>query len=63
MRRRRPGRFADRRIGIEDPDAVRLALAGDASPDLAARCAALRDALLAGAVTVPEQWSGAGWAP
>jgi basic membrane protein A len=57
------GRFADRRIGLEDPAAVRLALAADVDPALAARCEALRIAVLSGAVPVPEHWSGTEWAP
>jgi basic membrane protein A len=57
------GRFEDRRIGLEDPAAVRLALAADVDPLLATRCEALRIAVLSGAVAVPEHWSGADWAP
>ena len=56
-------RFEDRRIGLEDPAAVRLALAADVDPALAARCEALRIAVLSGAVPVPEHWSGTEWAP
>ncbi|MGX9962938.1 BMP family ABC transporter substrate-binding protein [Roseomonas sp. F4] len=56
-------RFADRRIGLEAPEAVRLALAPDVSPDLAARLEVLRGAILAGAVRVPEVWEGPSWAP
>ncbi|NKC30827.1 BMP family ABC transporter substrate-binding protein [Roseomonas sp. BU-1] len=57
------GRFADRRIGLEAPEAVRLALAADVPPALAARVAALQAAVLAGEVTVPEAWSGPAWTP
>jgi basic membrane protein A len=56
-------RFQDRRIGLEEPAAVRLALATDVPLDLARRVAALREAVLAGAVTVPEAYSGPEWAP
>mgnify|MGYP000222538486 CR=1 FL=1 len=48
------GRFVDRRLGLEEPAAVRLALAGDVDPALAARVAALREAVLSGAVEVAE---------
>lgn len=57
------GRFAERRIGLEEPAAVRLALAADVSAGLAARLDGLRDQILSGAVTVPEAWSGPAWAP
>ncbi|MBU8539905.1 BMP family ABC transporter substrate-binding protein [Falsiroseomonas tokyonensis] len=57
------GDFADRRIGLEAPEAVRLALAADVPPALAARLDQLREAILQGALTVPEAWAGAEWAP
>ncbi|MGG5885693.1 BMP family ABC transporter substrate-binding protein [Falsiroseomonas sp. HC035] len=57
------GAFTDRRIGLEAPEAVRLALAADVAPDLAARIDALRDEILSGAVRVPEDWPGRDWAP
>jgi basic membrane protein A len=56
-------RFADQRIGLESPQAVRLALASDVPADLAARLEALRGAILSGAVRVPEEWAGEAWAP
>lgn len=56
-------RWEDRRIGLEDPAAVRLAYAADVAPALAARCEALRIAILGGAVDVPEHWSGEEWTP
>ncbi len=56
------GRFEDRRIGLEDP-AVRLALAAEVTPGLAARLAALRDDLLAARVAVPEHYDGPEWSP
>lgn len=56
-------RWEDRRIGLEDPAAVRLAYAADVAPELAARCEALRIAVLGGAVEVPEHWAGAEWRP
>lgn len=57
------GSFADRRIGLEAPEAVRLALAAEVPPELAARLEALRADLLAGRVRVPEAWPGRDWAP
>jgi basic membrane protein A len=57
------GRFEDRRIGLEAPEAVRLALAADVPADLAARLDSLRAAVLEGAVRVPEAWQGPEWAP
>lgn len=56
-------RWEDRRIGLEDPAAVRLAYAADVAPAIAARCEALRIAILGGAVEVPEAWSGTEWTP
>jgi basic membrane protein A len=56
-------RWEDRRIGLEDPAAVRLAYAADVAPELAARCEALRIAILGGAVEVPEHYDGAEWKP
>lgn len=58
----RDGRFEDRRIGLEHPEAVRLMLARDAAA-FAPRLEALREDLLAGRVAVPEGWAGAEWAP
>ena len=57
------GRFTDRRIGLEAPEAVRLALAPEVDAALAARLAALRDAVMAGELAVPEAYGGAEWAP
>ncbi|WP_137177413.1 BMP family ABC transporter substrate-binding protein [Roseomonas sp. AR75] len=57
------GRFADARIGLERPEAVRLALAADVGPALAERLDALRTEILAGAVAVPEHYDGAEWRP
>ena len=57
------GRFQDRRIGLEDAAAVRLALAADVPGDLAERLDALRRAVLAGEVVVPEAWCGVEWRP
>jgi basic membrane protein A len=56
-------RWEDRRIGLEDPAAVRLAYAADVAPELTARCEALRIAILGGAVAVPEHWDGEEWRP
>ncbi|MFN6954825.1 MAG: BMP family ABC transporter substrate-binding protein [Acetobacteraceae bacterium] len=56
------GRFADRRAGIGS-GAVRLALAADVSPEVAARLDALAAALAAGEVTVPEHYEGPEWSP
>jgi len=56
------GRFEDQRIGLEHA-AVGLALAPDVAPALAARVAALRQAVLGGQVAVPETYRGAEWAP
>jgi basic membrane protein A len=57
------GRFADRRLGLETPAAVRLTLAADVSPEVAVRLDALRKAIIDGTVTVPEHWSGPEWSP
>jgi len=59
----RDERFEDRRLGLETASAVRLALAPDVAPDLAQRLDALREAIIAGEISVPEHWSGAEWAP
>ncbi|WP_372619829.1 BMP family ABC transporter substrate-binding protein [Falsiroseomonas sp.] len=57
------GRFTDRRIGLEAPEAVRLALAADVDPELATRVEALRGAILSSAVAVPEHYDGPEWMP
>jgi basic membrane protein A len=57
------GAFTGRRIGLEAPEAVRLALAADVPQDLATRLDGLRDAIRSGAVRVPEEWPGRDWAP
>jgi basic membrane protein A len=57
------GRFADRRLGLEAPEAVRLALAPDVGRELAGRIEALRTAILAGEVAVPESYGGPEWSP
>jgi basic membrane protein A len=57
------GRFADRRIGLDDPATVRLALAADVAPALAARLDALRDGILDGKLDVPESYDGPEWRP
>jgi basic membrane protein A len=57
------GRFEDSRIGLEAPEAVRLALAADVPMALAARVEALAAAILSGAVAVPEHFDGAEWMP
>jgi basic membrane protein A len=57
------GRFQDRRIGLEEPAAVRLALAPDVAPDLAARVDALRDGIRDGSVAVAERYDGPEWKP
>jgi basic membrane protein A len=59
----RDGRFEDRRIGLEAPQAVRLTLARDVTPHLAARMERLRAAMLDGRVEVPDHWTGKEWAP
>jgi basic membrane protein A len=55
--------FRDARIGLETPAAVRLALAPDVPPDLAARCAALAAEVVAGRVDIPERYDGPIFAP
>jgi basic membrane protein A len=57
------GRFADRRIGLEMPGAVRLALAPDVPPAIAARLDALAEAVRSGALPIPETYGGPEWAP
>ncbi len=57
------GRFEGQRIGLEAPQAVRLALARDVAPELTARVTALAKDVLAGVVEVPETYEGAEWAP
>ena len=59
----RDERFEDRRLGLETPQAVRLALAPDVAPELARRLDDLREAIIAGAIPVPEHWSGTEWSP
>ncbi|WP_439597781.1 BMP family ABC transporter substrate-binding protein [Falsiroseomonas sp.] len=56
-------RFADRRIGLEVQEAVRLTLAADVPPALATRLDQLREEVLSGALRVPETWAGEEWAP
>jgi len=55
--------WREARIGLEHPAAVRLALAPDVPPDLAARCAALAEDVAAGRVAVPEHFGGAEFTP
>lgn len=55
--------WQDRRIGAEQPEAVRLALAADVPGALAARCAALAEDLVAGRLAVPEHYEGPIFAP
>lgn len=57
------GRFADRRIGLEDAASVRLALAPDVPRALAARLDMLAEAVRSGAVPVQETYDGPEWAP
>jgi len=57
----RADRFEDRRLGLESPAAVRLALARDVSPALAQQVEWLRAAIIRGVLTVPEHWSGTEW--
>lgn len=57
------GRFVDRRLGLGEPEAVRLALAPDVGRELALRIDALRVAILAGEVAVPESYGGPEWGP
>lgn len=56
-------RFEDRRLGLETPQAVRLALAPGVAPELAQRLDGLREAIIGGAIPVPERWSGTEWTP
>lgn len=55
--------FADARIGLETPAAVRLALAPDVPPALAARCGALAAEIAGGRIAVPEHYDGPSFAP
>lgn len=55
--------WRDARVGIAQPDAVRLALAPDVPAGLAARCAALAEELAAGDVAVPEHFDGPQFTP
>jgi basic membrane protein A len=57
------GTFTDRRIGLEAPEAVRLALSPDVPGEIAWRLDALRAQILAGAVEVPESYGGPEWQP
>jgi len=57
------GRFEGRRIGLEEPEAVRLAFARDVAPELRERIEGLRDEVLSGAVIVPEGYAGPEWHP
>ncbi len=55
--------WRDARIGAEQPAAVRLALAPDVPPALAARCAALAEQIAAGRIVVPEHYDGPEFMP
>lgn len=55
--------WRDARIGAEQPEAVRLALAPDVPPALAARAAALAQDVAAGRIAVPEHHDGAEFMP
>jgi basic membrane protein A len=48
----------DARIGLERPEAVRLALAPDVAPALATRLGALAEDVIAGRITIPEHYAG-----
>ncbi len=50
--------WRDARIGLERPEAVRLALAPDVPPDFARRVAALAGQIVAGRVAIPEHFDG-----
>lgn len=55
--------WRDARIGLERPEAVRLALAADVPPALAARCDALAAEVIAGRIAIPEHYAGPAFAP
>ena len=46
------------RIGLGDPQAVRLVLADGVAPDIKARIAAWREDIIAGRIKLPENYSG-----
>jgi basic membrane protein A and related proteins len=55
------GRFRGgvvRRIGLEQPEAVRLALSGRVPPEVRGRIEALAGDIVAGRVAVPTEWAG-----
>lgn len=55
------GRFRGgelRKIGLEQPDAVRLSLGARVAPDIRARIDALAARIVAGDIRVPTEWSG-----
>jgi basic membrane protein A len=51
------GHFAERRIGLEEPEAVRLALAPEVGAALRAWLEGLATAIREGAIEVPETWT------
>lgn len=53
----------DARVGLERPGAVRLALAADVPPPLAARCEALAGDIIAGRIAIPEHYGGEAFSP
>lgn len=55
--------WRDARVGIEQPDAVRLALAPDVPGELAARCASLAADVAAGRIAIPEHYDGPQFTP
>jgi basic membrane protein A len=55
--------WRDVRVGIEHPDAVRLALAPDVPRDVADRCAALAADVAAGRIAIPEHDDGPQFTP
>ncbi len=52
-----------KRIGIRNPDAVRLALAPTVPEAVKARIAALTQEMVAGGIKIPEEYSGPEFAP
>lgn len=55
--------FAGRRIGLDMPAAVRLAISDEIPAALQDRIDGLAQAIIDGAVVVPEHWQGAEWVP